>query len=67
MTLRERVKMLCKEQKTSLNALETECGFAKGYASKLDKSTPNAENRRFLPRICRLFDDGERAGGRFFR
>lgn len=46
MTLRERVKMLCKEQKTSLNTLETECGFAKGYASKLDKSTPNAENLR---------------------
>lgn len=46
MTLRERVKILCKEQKTSLNALETECGFAKGYASKLDKSTPNAENLR---------------------
>jgi transcriptional regulator with XRE-family HTH domain len=46
MTLRERVKILCKEQKTSLNVLETECGFAKGYASKLDKSTPNAENLR---------------------
>ena len=46
MTLRESVKILCKEQKTSLNALETECGFAKGYASKLDKSTPNAENLR---------------------
>lgn len=46
MTLREKVKILCKEQKTSLNALETECGFAKGYASKLDKSTPNAENLR---------------------
>ena len=30
MTLRERVKILCKEQKTSLNELETECGFEKG-------------------------------------
>ena len=46
MTLRERIKLLCKEQKTSLNAMESECGFAKGYASKLDKSTPNAENLR---------------------
>lgn len=41
MTLRERIKMLCKQHGTSLNKVETECGFAKGYLSKLDKSTPN--------------------------
>lgn len=41
MTLRERIKMLCKQRGTSLNKVETECGFAKGYLSKLDKSTPN--------------------------
>lgn len=41
MTLRERIKTLCKQNGISLNQLETECGFAKGYLSKLDKSTPN--------------------------
>ena len=44
MTLRERIKELCKERNISLNKLERECGFAKGYISKLDKSTPNSEN-----------------------
>lgn len=41
MTLRDRVKTLCKQHGISLNKLEMECGFAKGYLSKLDKSTPN--------------------------
>lgn len=41
MTLRERIKKLCKQNGISLNQLEMECGFAKGYLSKLDKSTPN--------------------------
>lgn len=44
MTLRERIKELCKEKKVSLNKAETDCGFAKGYFSKLDKSTPNSAN-----------------------
>lgn len=42
MTLRERIKELCKKNGVSLNKLEDELGFAKGYMSKLDKSTPNA-------------------------
>lgn len=33
--------MLCKQNEISLNKLEAECDFAKGYLSKLDKSTPN--------------------------
>lgn len=41
MTLRERIKTLCKQNGISLNQLEMECGFAKGYLSKLDKSMPN--------------------------
>lgn len=44
MTIRDRVKLLCKEKKISLNQLEIDCGFAKGYLSKLDKSTPNIKN-----------------------
>ena len=42
MTLRDTIKGLCKERNISLSKLETELGFAKGYVSKLDKSTPNS-------------------------
>lgn len=52
MTLRERVKELCIENGTSLNKLEIECGFGKGYISKLDKSKPNSEN---LQKIAEYF------------
>ncbi len=42
MTLREIIKELCKKRGLSVNKLEEELGFAKGYVSKLDKSTPNS-------------------------
>lgn len=42
MTLRDTIKELCKRDGISLNKLEIELGFAKGYISKLDKSTPNS-------------------------
>ena len=42
MTIRDRIKALCKEKRISLNKLEQDCGVAKGYVSKLDNSTPNA-------------------------
>ncbi|MFV0343410.1 MAG: helix-turn-helix domain-containing protein [Anaerocolumna sp.] len=42
MTLRDTIKELCKRNEISVNRLETELGFAKGYVSKLDKSTPNS-------------------------
>lgn len=44
MTLRERIKDMCKCKGISMNALEKELGFASGYISKLDKSTPNSKN-----------------------
>lgn len=43
MTLRERIKELCKQKRISINKLEIACGFARGYVSKLDKSTPNSD------------------------
>lgn len=43
MTLRERIQKLCKINHTSLNQVETELGFGKGYLSKLDNSTPNVK------------------------
>lgn len=41
MDLKERIKELCKEKGISLNKLESDCGVAKGYISKLDKSSPS--------------------------
>lgn len=41
MTLRERVKHLCKEHGISMNKLENELNFGKGYISKLGSSQPN--------------------------
>lgn len=41
MTLKERIKDLCKERNVSLNKVEEDLGFGKGYLSKLDKSKPN--------------------------
>lgn len=42
MTLRERIRELCNKNNISMNQLEKELGFGKGYLSKLDKSKPNA-------------------------
>ena len=41
MTLRERVKHQCKEHGISMNKLENELNFGKGYISKLGSSQPN--------------------------
>ena len=41
MTLKDRIKSLCKEKGISVSKMERDCGFANGYISKLDKSTPN--------------------------
>ncbi|WP_124067417.1 helix-turn-helix transcriptional regulator [Clostridium sp. E02] len=41
MDLKERIKELCKNSNISMNQLEQELGFGKGYISKLGKSTPN--------------------------
>ena len=53
MGMKERVKMLCKERDMSLNKAEADCGFAKGYFSKLDKSKPNSAN---LQKIAEFFN-----------
>ena len=41
MTLKERIQQLCKQSGISMNQLEDQLGFGKGYISKLGKSTPN--------------------------
>ena len=52
MTLKERVKSLCKERGVSMNQTETGLGFGKGYISKLGSSKPNTEK---LNRMAEYF------------
>ena len=42
MDLKDRIKELCKKNHISMNQLEQDLDFGKGYISKLGKSTPNA-------------------------
>ena len=44
--------MLCKEQGISMNKLEEDLGFGKGYISKLGKSKPNIS---YIQRIADKF------------
>lgn len=46
MDLKERIQLLCKQNKVSMNKLETDLEFGKGYISKLGKSTPNVTKLR---------------------
>lgn len=48
MTIRQRIKSICKSKNISLNSLEKRCNLATGYISKLDKSSPSLDN------ICRI-------------
>lgn len=48
MTIKERIKQLCKNRGISLHKLEQDLGFAKGYISKLDKSTPNTKKMQLI-------------------
>lgn len=41
MDLKERIQELCQRNNVSMNKVETELNFGKGYISKLGKSTPN--------------------------
>ena len=48
MSVKDRIKELCKKNKISVNRLEKELGFATGYISKLDKSTPNTKKIQII-------------------
>lgn len=52
MTLKDRIKLLCKIHGTSMNKIEKELGFASGYISKLGNSKPNSE---YMKRIAERF------------
>ena len=51
--MKERIKELCKNKKISMNMLEQELGFGKGYICKLGQSTPNAAK---IKKIADYFD-----------
>ena len=46
MNLKERIQKLCKDSGVSMNKVESDLNFGKGYISKLGKSTPNANKIR---------------------
>ena len=48
MDLKERIQALCKTLGKSMNQVESDLGFGKGYISKLGKSTPNATKIKLL-------------------
>lgn len=48
MDLKERIQALCKSAGKSMNQVETDLGFGKGYISKLGKSTPNATKIKLI-------------------
>lgn len=41
--LKDRIKQLCKSKNVTMAKVEADLGFAKGYLSKLDTSTPNGQ------------------------
>ena len=43
MDMKERIRHLCKLNHVSMNKVEGDLGFGKGYLSKLGTSKPNAE------------------------
>ena len=53
MTLRDRIKELCEKNGVSMNKLESDCGFGRGYISKLEKSAPNSQK---LQKIADYFN-----------
>ena len=53
MDLKDRIKELCKINGVSMNKVESDLNFGKGYISKLGKSTPNASKIR---QIADYFD-----------
>ena len=43
MALKEKVQTICKAKGIPTYKVEEDCGFAKGYISKLDKSAPSTD------------------------
>ena len=53
MDMKERIRHLCKINHVSMNRVEGDLGFGKGYLSKLGTSKPNAEK---LKKIADYFN-----------
>ncbi|MDE6915932.1 MAG: helix-turn-helix domain-containing protein [Lachnospiraceae bacterium] len=51
--MKNRIKELCEKNDVSMNKLESDCGFGRGYVSKLEKSTPNSQK---LQKIADYFN-----------
>lgn len=42
--MHKKIKEICRTKNITINKLEKDLGFAKGYISKLDKSSPSFDN-----------------------
>lgn len=53
MTIKDRIKELCKEKGVSMNQVEKELGFGVGYISKLGNTTPSA---KYIQKLAEYFN-----------
>ena len=53
MTIKDRIRDLCREKGITVNKLETDLDLGIGYVSKLDKSVPNV---KYLQMFSDYFD-----------
>lgn len=53
----ERIKMICKERKIAISALEKACGFSNGYISQLRKGTMPADRLDKVSEFLNLSSD----------
>lgn len=48
--MHSKIKAICKKKKIKICQLESDLGFAKGYISKLNKSSPSVDNAMKIAR-----------------
>lgn len=48
--MHKKIKAICKKKNISICQLEKDLGFAKGYISKLSKSSPSIDNAMKIAR-----------------
>lgn len=48
--MHKKIKAICKKKNIRISQLESDLGFAKGYISKLSKSSPSIDNAMKIAR-----------------
>lgn len=52
--MHSKIKSLCKEKGISINKLEKDLGFSKGYVSKLNASSPSVDKVRKIAEYLKV-------------